>query len=958
MTSQTKWLLASSAGALACILATPAVARPEAPAPTGSAAPTAPSAVAAEEDQEIVVTGARPIAESEAAALKIQRDSDSLVTVAAADGVGRLPDQNIAQAVGRLAGAAVERDQGQARYISLRGAPNYWTTLSFDGINVVSPEGRDARFDSIPSAIASKIIVSKAVTPEMPGETVAGNVNVITRSAFDYKGLNVSGKAGFGVAEYGDRNQYEASLVASDRFKLGGGEVGVLVSGSYFERGQITDNFEVDYERVGTEIGDTRNLAAGNDKRPGWENRFWAQETENKLYRLTRRNWSVSGRLDYKPDSDNTISLRSIYTIFTDDEARDNYRFDLDDRQGDLALNTAACPTTLNTTPTTSGYADVCIGNTPQKGTIYGIDIRQRSTLRAYKQSIFTNTIAGDHDFADGWHVMWLGNYTQSKDDRSVVGEVTWDSPSTRNLRPTVGYDFSDPNRGNLTLFTTNQLSGPTRFQAGTQVTAIDTFTKPASSFTVLDAVDTTDAYTGKIVLTRKTGFLGSDATFKAGFQFDQRTKVANENQIVLGSDTATRAAQFATIGLPSDYNQFSLDQAFLGKLPMGYTFRYFDTAKMRAVSAAARANFAFTPVTGNNYNVREQVLAGFVMGTLKYDWGSILGGVRVENVKNRGSAVKLIGSTPSDLVSAESSQTLLFPSLHLNYNVDDTKKLRLSFNSGAARADYDQLRPNIVINDPNQTISSGNPDVKPERAYGVDAYFEWYMRPQGYLSVGAFYKKVNDVLYRQTRKYGSTDLDVGANLRSNYDFSRITNGGDGRVFGVEAAAQLQLEPWTQNLGLPDWMGGFGVSANLTLNDSQVTKPGIGLVAARKVRLPGTSDMVYNIGGYYEKYGLSLRLQYQRRSKWLDGIADDLTDAGDTYWAADDEMDFSARYAFTKNFEVFFDATNLLNQPGRRFSDPGNLLRALGVNAPDSSAQTIEWERFGRRYAGGVRINF
>lgn len=945
MTSQTKWLLASSAGALASILAAPAAARSEAPAPVAPAASAAPAPAAVEEDQEIVVTGARPIAESEAAALKIQQNSDSLVTVAAADGVGRLPDQNIAQAVGRLAGAAVERDQGQARYISLRGAPNYWTTLSFDGINVVSPEGRDARFDSIPSAIASQIIVSKAVTPEMPGETVAGNVNVITRSAFDYKGLKVAGKAGFGVAEYGSRNQYEASLVASDRFNVGGGEVGVLVSGSYFERGQITDNFETDYERV------------AQDQRPGNVTRFWAQEAENKLYRLTRRNWSVSGRLDYKPDADNSFSLRSIYTTFTDDEARDNYRFDLDDQQNALVSNTAACTVTPNSTPTTSGYADICIGNTPQKGTIYGIDIRQRATLRAFKQSIFTNTLAGDHDFGGGWHVMWLGNYTQSKDDRSVVGEAAYESPSTRNLRPTVAYDFSDPNRSRLQLFTTNQLSGPTRFQAGTAVTAIDTFAKAPVSFSVLDAVDTTDAYTAKLVLSRRTQFLGADATFKAGFQFDQRTKIADERQILLGTTSATRAAEFATIGLPQDYNQFSLNQSFLGKIPMDYTFRYFDTNQMRTVATAARANFAFTPNTGNNYNVREQVLAGFLMGTLKYDWGSILGGVRIENVKNRGIAVATVAGT-TGLVTAESSQTLAFPSLHFNYNVDDTKKLRLSFNSGAARADYDQLRPNVVVNDGNQTISGGNPAVKPERAYGVDGYFEWYLRPQGYLSVGLFYKKVKDVLYRQTRKFGSSALDTPGFPRSDYDFTGITNGGDGRVFGAEAAAQLQLEPWTGNLGLPDWMGGFGISANITLNDSQVTKPATNGVPARKVRLPGTSDMVYNIGGYYEKYGLSLRLQYQNRSKWLDGIADDLTDAGDTYWAADDEMDFSARYAITRNFEVFFDATNLLNQPGRRFSDPGNLLRATGVPSPDTSAQTIEWERFGRRYAGGVRINF
>ncbi|WP_242127010.1 TonB-dependent receptor [Sphingobium sp. Sx8-8] len=915
-----------------CLLATTA------PAEIGTAFAQTPAVE--DEGGQIVVTGTRPIAESEAAALEIQKNSDSLVTVAASDSVGRLPDQNIAQAASRLPGISVERDQGQARYINLRGSPKTWTTLSFDGINVVSPEGRDARFDSIPSAIAGQIIVSKAVTPDMPGETVAGNVNVITRSAFDYGGFHMAGKAGTGVAELGDRREYEAAGVLSDRFKVGAGEIGVLLSGSYYERNMVTDNFENDYERV------------SQDQRPGNATRFWVAEAENKLYRLTRKNWSVSGRIDWKPDADNSISLRSVYTIFTDDEARDNYRFDLDDRQSDLSSSSAACPTTVNRTPATTGYADVCIGNTPQKGTIYGIDIRQRSTLRAYRQSVFTNSIAGDHAFGDGWKLSWVGNYTQSRDDRSVVGEASWDSPSTRTLRPTVGYDFSDPNLSRLTLYRTLQLSGPTRYQAGAAVTAIDSFTKPLSSFTVLDAVDTTKAYTGKLVVSRETGFLGGDATFKAGFQYDRRTKIADEKNIVLNT-----ASQFATIGIPTDYNRFSLDQAFLGQIPMGYTFRYFDINKMRAASQAAQANYAFTPVTDNNYNVREQVFAGFLMGTVKYDWGSVIGGARVEHIRNRGIAVATVGSATGP-VAAEAEQTLFFPSLHLNYDVDDSKKLRLSFNTGAARADYDQLRPNVVVSDTNQTISGGNPSVKPERAYGVDGYFEWYLRPQGYLMIGAFYKRIEDVLYRQTRTFGSDALNSDGIDRSSYAYTGITNGGNGRIFGMEAAAQLQLEPWTESLGLPGWMGGFGVSANLTLNDSKVTKPAIGAIPARKVRLPGTSDLVYNIGGYYEKYGLSLRLQYQRRSAWLDGIADDLTDGGDTYWAADDELDFSARIAINRNFEIYFDASNLLNQPGRRYSDPASLLTATGIPTRAGSAQTMEWERFGRRYTGGVRFNF
>ncbi|WP_327753100.1 TonB-dependent receptor [Sphingobium sp. SJ10-10] len=908
---------------LACGIAGWALASSDAMAQPAMAAP------AAEEDMgQIVVTGTRPIAESEAAALEIQKNSDSLVTVAASDSVGRLPDQNIAQAASRLPGISVERDQGQARYINLRGAPKTWTTLSFDGINVVSPEGRDARFDSIPSAIAGKIIVSKAVTPDMPGETVAGNVNVITRSAFDYDGFHLAGKGGLGFAELGDKREYEGALVVSNRFQTGIGEIGVLLSGSYYERNMVTDNFETDYERVGAQ-----------DSRPGNETRFWAHEAENKLYRLTRKNWSVSGRVDWKPDAQNTVSLRSIYTIFTDDEARDNYRFDLDDRQSDGSTSSAACMITPNATPTNSGYADVCIGNTPQQGTVYGIDIRQRSTLRAFRQSVFTNTLAGDHEFADGWKLSWIGNYTESKDDRSVVGEATWDSPSTRNLRPTVAYDFSDPNLSRLTLYRTLQLASPTRYTAGAQVTDVDSFTKPLSGFTVLDAVDTTKAYTGRLVLAREL----EHATLKAGIQYDRRTKVADEQQITLS------AAQAGTI-MPTDYNQFSLDQKFLGEIPMGYTFHYFDTDKMRAASKAAQAAFSFAPNTGNNYDVREEIIAGYLMGTFRYDWGSVIGGVRVEHIKNRGSAVGTIAGV-SGLVTAEATQTLAFPSLHINYNIDDTKKLRLSFNSGAARADYDQLRPNVVVNDSNETISGGNPAIKPERAYGVDAYFEWYLRPQGYLMIGTFYKKIEDFLYTSSRTFNSSALNSNGIDRSGYRFSGLVNGGSGRIYGLEAAAQLQLEPWTDSLGLPEFLGGFGVSANLTLNNSKVNLPG------RTLRLPGTSDFVYNIGGYYEKYGLSIRLQYQNRSKWLDTVGS-LADGGDTYWDSDDELDFSARYAVTKNFEIYFDASNLLNHPGRRFSDPGSLLRASGVQAPNTSNQTIEWERFGRRYTGGIRFNF
>lgn len=897
--------------ALAGMVAVPAFAQTALTQP-------APDADASAED-DLVVTGSRPIAESEAAALAVQRASDSLVSVAASDSVGRLPDQNVAQAAGRLPGVAVQRDQGQARYISLRGAPINWTTLSIDGIAIVSPEGRDTRYDSIPSAIASQIVVRKAVTPDLTGETVAGNIDIITRSAFDYTGLHVAGKAGGGLVELGGRQEFEGSLVLANRFNVGGGELGVLVSGSYYERDMITDNFETDWEPV------------AQDLQPGFEDRIWARETENKLYRLTRRNWSFTGRVEYRPnDSDDRIFAQSIFTIFTDDEARDNYIFDLDDRQSDNRRGAAACTISPATPVTNSGYADVCIGNTPLTGTVYGIDINQRATLRRFRQSVFTNTLGGEFGLSDSWKLSFRLNYTQSRDDRSVVGEARFDSPSTRTLRPTVTYDFTDPLLARVQLFSTVQTGSV--FSAGVANNNIDAYSRPLTSLRSLDAVDVTDAYTAKFDLIHDFSAGSDDIVLRFGGQFDQRTKESNENELLVNT-----AAQFTAANIPTTFAPWAINIPFQGEIPLGYTFRYFSESTMRDFVRRADNVANFTPILPNFYNVREQVFAGYAMGTVRTEWGSVVAGARIEHVRNSGRAFVLLNGVQTP-IEVDSDNTLVFPSAHFNYNITENQKLRISLNSGASRPDYDQLRPNFTFNDANLTISGGNPEATPERAFGADAYYEWYIQPQGFISIGGYYKRIEDVLFDDSRTFGLDVLDSNGIDRSQYTLSTLINGGKGRIYGLEAAVQLQLEPYTQSLGLPSWMGGFGINANITLNDSEATAPD-----GSKVPLPGASDTVYNIGGYYEKYGLSVRLNYQYRTTWLDALGP-VSDGGNFFWASDGEMDFSARYEVLRNLEIYFDASNLLNGPGRRFVR--------------DSQYTIEWERFGRRYTGGVRFTF
>jgi TonB-dependent receptor len=914
-------------------LAITAFAAGTAAAQTTAAPATAPIVTAAADEEEIIVRGTRPIAESFAAALEVQRNSDSLVSVLAADSIGRLPDQNIAQAISRLPGVSVQRDQGQARYVNLRGAPLNWTTLSFDGIFVVSPEGRDARFDSIPSAIASQVVVQKAVTPDMNGETIAGNVNIVTRSPFDYKGLHFQGKAGLGHVELGGGGEYEASAVLSNRWETGIGDIGVLVSGSYYQRNMVTDNFEIDWETVSRDL----RPAVPGEEFP----RVWAREIENKFYRLTRKNYSASGRLEWKPDSDNTLFANSVYTVFADDELRDNYRIDADDQQGRVPNSTAPCPSPgINPpAPFTTGYADVCTGNTPLLGRVFGVDFDARFRATAYRQSVFTNTIGGDHGLGDVT-IKWRGNYTQSKDDRSLPYLHSYQSPgfgtngAGGTSRVTANYDFTDKNNSQVRLFRT--LRSPAGvFSAGDPVQSFEQFPNAITSATALDAVDVTNAYTGRVELAWQTTLFG-DTRFRFGGQFDQRTKEANEN-LLSASGTSLNTALTAA-GIPLDLNGILGDDPFRGRISPGYTIRHFSDAKARSILGVADGIADFRPQDANFYNVREQVWSGYAMGTTRFDWGNIVYGARIEHITNRGTAFATVAASgASSLITVENSQTLVFPSAHFNWNVRDDMKVRLSFNTGAARPDYTVSRPNLTVNDSDETISGGNPLAKPERAKGVDLYWEWYLMPAGFVSVGAFYKDVTDVLFQDATIFGLDILNTPAfPNRSQYDFSTVVNGGSGHIAGVEAAVQLQLDAFMDN---DSWLGGFGIAANVTYNDSEATTPD-----GRKVTFPGTSKWTYNIGPYYEKYGLSIRASYQRRTDWLSEIGTPEDTGGDIFWATDDELDVSARFAITPNFEVYADASNLLNGPGRRFA---------GI-----SQRTIEHETFGRRYTAGIRVTY
>jgi TonB-dependent receptor len=923
---------------LAGAAASPALAQTAQPAAeTGVAQAARAGETATGADGEIVVVGTRPIAESLAAALTVQKNSDSLVSVLAADAIGRLPDQNIAQAISRLPGVSIQRDQGQARFVNLRGAPLNWTTLSFDGIFVVSPQGRDARFDTIPSALAAQVVVQKAVTPDLNGETIAGNVNVVTRSPFDYKGLHFQSKLGIGNVELGGGTEYEASAVLSNRWETGIGDIGVLVSGAYYRRNIDTDNFEVDWETVPRDlrpVGSSDNPATLTQTDAGLL-RAWPRELENKFYRGIRTNYSLSGRLEWR-NAGNRISLTSIYTAFTDDELRDNYRLRPDQQRGLVPNSTAACTAADRSIPAgTTGYANACV-NSPLQGEVFGSRWDARFRLVDYKQSIFTNTLAGDHEFDKGFF-RWRANYTRSIDDGSQPYVISYESlafgsgATTGINRPTFTYDLTSPQSSRVAMFTTTR-SAAGNLGRGTPIASFNQLPNEITNMQTIDLVSTTDAYTGRLELGLRTGFLG-DTLFRFGAGFDQRTKERVENRLTLGGG-ALRTALTAQ-GVPINLNGIIGNEAYRGRLQPGYVFTYFDADAAGRIQQIAAGATAFQPFNAGFFNVREEVWSGFAMGTTSFDWGNIVYGARIEHVTNTGRAFSTLPGAGQTLTSADSSSTLVFPSAHINWRPREDMRVRLSFNSGAARPDYSDLQPSFTVDDPNELIRGGNPFAKPERAYGADLYWEWYIGKAGFVSLGVFYKDVRDVLFEDTRLFNSDILNSSGINRAGYRFTALTNGGNGYIYGAEAAFQAQLEDFAGNAGF--W-GGFGIQANVVYNESRATKPD-----GSRVSLPGTSNWVVNVGPFFEKYGVSARLAYQMRSNWFSEIADPAI-GGDIYWALDEELDATIRVALTRNLEVYAEAANLLDGPGRRF---------IGT-----SARTLEWENFGRRYQAGIRVTY
>jgi len=251
--------------------------------------------------EEVVVWGAR--AKGQALALNQQKNAPNIKNIVASDQMGRFPDASAPEAVQRIPGISVQRDQGEGRYIQIRGGSPRMTSVTFNGERVPSPEGDDRQIalDAVPVDILESIEVSKAITPDMDVDAIGGAVNLVTKRAPDTQTFQIETAGGY--APIREKFSPNGSITYGNRFA--DGKLGMLVSASASRRNFGSDNIEPDYELEDPGLADDQ-----------------LKELQVRHYTLWRARLGGTAILDYKLNENSYLYLSGIYTELQDDEQR------------------------------------------------------------------------------------------------------------------------------------------------------------------------------------------------------------------------------------------------------------------------------------------------------------------------------------------------------------------------------------------------------------------------------------------------------------------------------------------------------------------------------------------------------------------------------------------------------------------------------------------------------------
>jgi TonB-dependent receptor len=241
-------------------------------------------------------------------ALNRQRSADNVVSAVSADAIGQLPDTNVSEALQRLPGLSIERDQGEGRYVRVRGLGPDYNAVTINGVSLPSPDSgrRAVALDVIPSDLLEGLVVTKTLTPDMDANALGGSIDIQSLSAFDRDGNFYSFTAEGSYNELTDNTSPKLALTASDQFSIGSGtdNLGIAAGVSWYDRQFGSDNVET---------GGAWDFDDGA---------ALLEEIEQRDYTIERERSGMTFNVDYKLSENTDLYWRNLYSKYTDSEQR------------------------------------------------------------------------------------------------------------------------------------------------------------------------------------------------------------------------------------------------------------------------------------------------------------------------------------------------------------------------------------------------------------------------------------------------------------------------------------------------------------------------------------------------------------------------------------------------------------------------------------------------------------
>ncbi len=417
----------------------------------------------------IIVVGTRA---AQASALNQQRVADSIKTIIDSDGLGNFPDTTVADSLQRAVGLSVETDQGEGRYVSIRGINTDLISSSINGVRTPSPEDRrGVLLDGVPSDLLDGIEIQKSLTPDVDADSLGGVINLKTISAFDRKGQYIRAKIEGRYNEITDIVSPKATLTYSNTFN---DTFGAAISLNYQDLRIESHNNEVGEWALDDDTGLY----------------FVADDFENRWYDLTRERIGVVANFDWRVSDNTELYLRTLYNRYNDDEIRNKFEF----REFDEEI-TAITPTST----------------TARRGEV-DAEVRQRKESR----NIETYSIGGKTEI-DVWNFDYQAAYAYAEEDDSDNHDVAFrSSPEQRSDTGSLTIDYSDPQQPTVSGPALSFLLDPSNY-------TLDTFEQ---EFTVNEDTELSAQFN----VSRDSVWGDTQVEWKAGAKVRDREKIRDAN--------------------------------------------------------------------------------------------------------------------------------------------------------------------------------------------------------------------------------------------------------------------------------------------------------------------------------------------------------------------------------------------------------------------------------------------